>query len=813
MKIIYNKSDLWIFILYALLCIVFTYPLITNLHNAIAGDIPCDPPMFVWNYWNFGESLFQAPHNPFIAHKLLYPFSPNCVLHTYTVFRSAVITFTSSFINPVSAFNIVTILMFFFSAIGGYLLTRRFVSNRFACFISGFIFSFCSYKLARLSGHYNLVDSAFIPFYIISLFNILEKKDIKYPIFAGIFLALTGYCCYYYLVFLVLFTILFFAFYKIPDLNPSYIRKNFVVKRTPSGRTRLITRYITLLLGVPAAFLFFYIVILGPISPPPFSARSASRPLLILIILAIANWKIKHSIKYNKWFNHLKITGGNLIRQDYLKKIFILLGVFIFLFLPVLLNLLQEYSEYPSEVETVSDYPRIGDYLSFEGRGRATLNRILQISANPIERRVYLGIIPLILAIYAWKKFRKNPDVKFWILTGLIFFIFSLGPSLKIADRGLFWMPYNLIQALPFLKGAREPSRYIILTMMAIGILSAVSISHLLKQIKKKSVIILSISIAGFSLIAFDYATIPNDMIKLTVPEIYKSIGRDDSDYTILEVPFKIQGKGRELGGENYNYGMYQFYQTVHHKKLLSGYIAYIPFKVFDYFQNIGFIHDLCMLQDNKLDEQKKIEITDRPPRIESARAVELFDIRYIILHPKDLSSESISFIKKYLIRNLRNQFEEIKDENELVVFKRKHSKSGLFLNKNLIGRSFNIAFLEGWSPMQSDDSGKFRYLVDDKAEIVFPIKNLHDHLIEFNISSKAQLKTDIELEFYLNNASVHTFTVSYDQVLQKNFKVSIILDKKIVVDGLNQLQIRQDSFDAKKPQIIFNSIILRPLE
>jgi hypothetical protein len=801
--------NLIVLLLFFILSVIFTYPLITNLATQIPGDIPVDPPIFLWNSWNFRDALQQPPHDPFISRRIFYPFELNAVFHDYTVFRNAVVTALSGFINPVSAFNIVTLLMYCFSGFGGYLLTLRFVPNRYAAFISGFIFSFCSYKMARLSGHYSLTDAAFIPFYILYLYKSFETNKLRYPIIAGLLLAFTGYCSYYYLVFLILFTILFVAYHFIPEFNPYFIKNNFIQLKKSGNKAIKILRNINLLIGIPAAFIALYVILIGPIKPPPFSARSATRAMLILVLLLMVNWSTRYKINLRSWIKSFSETSLKLFNTGKFKAVVIMLCTFVIVFSPVIINLLNNFDEYPSDVGKVIDYPRVGDFFSLPGRGNASLNKyIFNIAGNPIERRVYLGIIPLILCIIATKKIRTQTSLKFWLFIGAVFLILSLGPSLKVGERGLFWLPYNIIQTLPFVRGAREPSRYLILTMLAIGILSAVAIENIINKIRKAaaSIILLPVfSVMLFSFIAADYITVPNDMIDLSTPDIYRKIGTENENYSILEIPFKIQGKGRELGGENYRYGLYQYYQSVHQKNLLSGYLAYVPYKIFDYFESISFIRDISALQNNCIKNDAKKEIWKKPYCLEASRLLALYDIRYIFIHKNDLSKYSLYYLVKYLKKQLTTQLIEIENSPDLLVFKANNLSHNHFYNFNLIDDAFQMNFLEGWSAIQTDMKDRFRYIAGKEGRLAFQISNRKNHRIEIRLSGLQSIDKDINLRFFLNKNEIRGIDLCKNQNNGEPCSLSLILPASRLLNGLNIIGFRLDSAyrDNHSPRFI----------
>ncbi|MHA1844326.1 MAG: hypothetical protein ACTSWE_08705, partial [Promethearchaeota archaeon] len=229
-QVLQRLSKFKIIIIYFLLSVIFTYPLILKLSTHIPGKGEIDPYIFFWNTWNFKTALLKHPHNPLIAPYLMYPFQPSLVFHTYTIVRDIVVSFFSYLIPPVLAFNLLTLLMFTFSGYGAYLLTLRFVKNKYVALVSGIIFSFCPFKLARLGGHYNFIDSAFIPFYVYFTYDLFNKINIKKAILAGLCLALIGYCSYYYLVYSFIWTGLFFIFCLIGENNSFGKKTTFLNK-------------------------------------------------------------------------------------------------------------------------------------------------------------------------------------------------------------------------------------------------------------------------------------------------------------------------------------------------------------------------------------------------------------------------------------------------------------------------------------------------------------------------------------------------------------------------------------------------------
>ncbi len=223
-----NKTKIYALVLasYVLVALVFTYPLGINLNSHIpAYGKGGDAHSFVWNSWNFKKMLESGTKAPLTTSYLLIPFQPNLSFHTYTLFRNGLVFILSWFLPFLMSFNLVTLFMFVASAFGAYLLTQRFCRNTFAAFVSGVIFSFAPFKLARLMAHYNFVDSACLPFFVLFLFLALERKKTGYAVGAGLLLALIGYSSYYYLIFTLVFLTLFVLYSLLTDRAQALYRR------------------------------------------------------------------------------------------------------------------------------------------------------------------------------------------------------------------------------------------------------------------------------------------------------------------------------------------------------------------------------------------------------------------------------------------------------------------------------------------------------------------------------------------------------------------------------------------------------------
>src|SRR3990167_1620384 len=215
---------------YLALTLTFTYPLALNFSTHIPGS-GGDNFVFLWNLWWIKKALIEIRTNPLYCDYIFYPLGHSLVFHALTLFNGLLSIPLQLLFNIVIANNIIIIFSFVFSAYGAYLLAEYLTKNKIGAFIAGLIFAFCPYIFAHLKGHFNLTSTEWMPFYILYLIKSNEEKPrAMNPLLAGLFLALTALCDYYYLIYLIIFKLIyFFHLVIIKKVNYSVIVKNLIL--------------------------------------------------------------------------------------------------------------------------------------------------------------------------------------------------------------------------------------------------------------------------------------------------------------------------------------------------------------------------------------------------------------------------------------------------------------------------------------------------------------------------------------------------------------------------------------------------------
>src|SRR5262245_28182698 len=134
-----------VLLLYSLLSLGLTYPLIANLDSAVPNDIG-DPLLNTWILAWDTHALLTHPAALFQAN-IYYPL-PQTLAYSEHLFSTALLALPLQLITrePLVAYNLSLLLTFPLAAFGMYLLIWRWTGQPGAAFIAGLIFGFAPYR-------------------------------------------------------------------------------------------------------------------------------------------------------------------------------------------------------------------------------------------------------------------------------------------------------------------------------------------------------------------------------------------------------------------------------------------------------------------------------------------------------------------------------------------------------------------------------------------------------------------------------------------------------------------------------------------
>ncbi|MGH9148017.1 MAG: hypothetical protein ACRD1Q_15000, partial [Vicinamibacterales bacterium] len=174
-----------------------------------------------------------------------------------------------------------------------------------------------------------------------------------------------------------------------------------------------------------------------------------------------------------------------------------------------------------------------------------------------------------IVTAYLFYRFRRG---RIWLLICATFAWLALGPFISIGGFNTQMLtPWGLLRYVPIIGGARMPARFVIVVLLGVAILFAMALKHITAVHRSRRVSILAL--VGAALL-FELSPFPRRLYDATIPAIYQTIANDPREVRVLEIPAGIRSGLSSHG--NFS-AVSQYYQTLHGKPLIGGYLSRVP--------------------------------------------------------------------------------------------------------------------------------------------------------------------------------------------------------------------------------------------
>jgi hypothetical protein len=599
------RIHILVLLAYTLLALALTWPLAVHLGSHVPGNGVDDPPL-TWNLWWVKYTLLNQGANPFDCDSLFYPLGINLAFYTLTVLNGLLSVPLQATLGLIPASNLLLLSSFVLSGYGtfllsGYLLAasskqpfgcaqdRQAASKKLAdwnlllaAFISGLLYAFSSSKLFYAAlGQWNIASSQWIPFYVLYLFRMGEQpRRWRYALLAALFLLFQAYAEMTYASFLVLFTALWAVWQVGKRLRPG--------DRANLGRI---------------------VVNLGLVG------------LLVVIGLAPMLAAMLPDLR----------AEGNIFAEG---------GGFADVFSADLLGYLVPTMLHPL-------FGSLVEHFQFD---------------HTVGQHLYLGYAALALALLGLVVAWRRPAVKFWVLSALIFWLLTLGPTLRVNghDTGLP-LPFALVARLPFFQGNRYPSRYSVMLVLSLAVLVAYGVKWLLERVASCKLHVASSSPLRHNLLLatcylllatcylllatcllFEHLSIPLPLSDLRVPPVYETLAALPGDWTLLDLPVAWRNGSRVTGTLDPIIMFEQYYQTVHHKRLLAGNTSRNPPLKFQYFTEAPVLNSLIALETGHSLDPAVVE----QDRALAAGVLRFFNIQAVVVHPAQTGPEVAPYVE-----------------------------------------------------------------------------------------------------------------------------------------------------------------------
>jgi len=290
-------------------------------------------------------------------------------------------------------------------------------------------------------------------------------------------------------------------------------------------------------------------------------------------------------------------------------------------------------------------------------------------TGGPAEFTVFAGYTVLLLSALAVYKI-KCREIKFWAISAGVFFVLSLGPLLhvkglrSIACEGLnvyIPLPYLILMHLPIFSLLRVTSRWDMLLMLCLALLAGYGIKYVLdkydgQSASRRCIILLLVS----CLVIFEFLSVPYPLSETKIPEFYEQLATDKGDYAILEIPSYLP----EI----------LYYQTVHQKKLVGGYLGRAESKGYP-----PFINQLMSMSPTGLSGNNQDILTWNG----SAAELDSLHIRYVVLHTELMDKDQLEFVRSLLKVSIEK---DPKRYGSLEVYEINSQPEGVYLNEGWYG-------------------------------------------------------------------------------------------------------------------------------
>ena len=662
--------------LYWLLALLLTWPLLQVATTHVPGD-GIDDPALVWNLWWIKVRLVdQLAPNIFDAGWMFHPIGVNLAFYTLTPLNGLMSIPLQSALNLVLANNLLLWLHLTLAAYGAFLLSTWFLDlvgyRDAAGKTSEWGDSTQAFWFAVTAGIIYSFASSKLFYASLGQFNIVSSHWIPF-------------CVLYFL------------------------------RTTWNARTH-IDVHSALMAG-----LFFGFQSWAELTYASFLLIFAGAILIWALIFAFAEWRCAVMIRLVAVY---ALFGGMAA---------LLLAPFLVAMVPELLR----------EGDFFASGGGFADIFSADLIGYFVPTRLHpwlgEWSAdlpfpNDKGQHIYAGFSAMFLALLGlialFRSSAKRCWGWLWLLLLAFFWWLSLGPTLRIAGwDSAIPGPFALVNQLPFFSGNRYPSRYSVMVMLCLALLSAMGMSALWQTVPAKlrrlGPALLAVCMAGLFLL--EHLSLPLPINDFRVPSVYTALAGDASGSTLLELPTGWRNGARVLGKSDVLIMMQQWYQTEHGLRRLGGNTSRNPAYTFQYFTDAPLIGDLIALMnadDERIAAQLQMEWNDIVERADemSPAVLDFLDVDVVALYVEHAPELLLQFVEEVLPLDFVDEWtgRDWRNEDATIRIYRPQRLSTEESTIDLGSYAGNLYLAQGWSVLPV--GGRVRYAIRRDAELLLDL-------------------------------------------------------------------------------------------
>jgi hypothetical protein len=240
----------------------------------------------------------------------------------------------------------------------------------------------------------------------------------------------------------------------------------------------------------------------------------------------------------------------------------------------------------------------------------------------------FLGWMTFPLAVYAAVRGRRLPPVRALAIGGLVVLVLALGSAFRLGPIILVegrWTPFEILHRLPVMEMLDAPRRFVVGVALAVAVLAGVGVSILRRRSARPRTVVA----AALVVFALDYGQIGLPVTSLAVPAVYQTLATRPGDGTLLEIGGGLVYSAGSLGLDGILHPSHQMYwQTVHRKPRIGGYVARFPRSTYAQFRNAPILGEILLMAH--AGKGSPPNVTYRPEDVTTF--IRAYDLRWIIV-------------------------------------------------------------------------------------------------------------------------------------------------------------------------------------
>ena len=615
---------------FALLTVLFSRPLAAILSSGVIGG-PVDNMSFVWNFW-WARTALATHQSVFWTPDVFAPLGTSLATHTFVPLMTVSAGWLLPSTSPLALYNGALLLSVFLNFSCAYWAAHTITRDRLASAFAAITFGASPFLIMRLVGHLNVLSAWGLPLAVAMATRHQRNPSPASAAFLALTLGAVAYTDYYFFIFSGVVVILIMTL------------SQWAVALDARPLTPVRARILTTILAV-AGIVVAMVLWIGATGgadttiagirlrmTDTFNARVG------LGFLACAAWLT--------WtWPSLRITlrAGHPDPRAW-RLLVMTVAILAVLVAPVLFAALQlwQSGDYSSQAYVWRNAPPGIDLASLllgsqlhPITGGLTTRIYHHFGINPIEGAAWLGLVPVALVVVAIRRLRARADVQTALWIGGVFFIWALGPYVRVLDYNTAVMlPQTLLRYVPIVANARIPGRAFVVVQLMVALLGALALTSLRTTrptLGPRGMLIGVLAIAG---VLVDYWPATRSWMPTDTPSVYRTLTSLPPGM-VLNVPLGFRDG---FGARGHFDDRVLFYQTVHEHPQMGGFVARLS-------KRIEAAYDADPIVGAILDLSEGRAAAAAPPA--ACRASLACTVRYVVVNESEASPDLQAFVAR----------------------------------------------------------------------------------------------------------------------------------------------------------------------